>query len=182
MLPVIIPAIEVFDDDKQEFVTVRKSQILRLEHSLISISKWESKWHKPFLSKIEKTDEEIFDYIRCMTLDQNIDPDIYNYLSPENVKQINEYIEDSMTATTFPEDKSSKKNNNELVTSELIYYWMVTLNIPKECEKWHVNRLLTLIRVCNVKNAPPKKMSRREAMAHNRAVNAANRKRFNSRG
>lgn len=181
MLRVVIPAIEVFDDEKQEFVTARKSQILQLEHSLISISKWESKWHKPFLSKVQKTDEEIFDYIRCMTLGQSIDPNIYDYLTNENIKQINEYIEDSMTATTFPEDKTHR-NNNEMVTSELIYYWMVALSIPHEYEKWHLNRLLTLIRICNVKNAPPKKMSRREAMAHNRAVNAANRKRFNSRG
>lgn len=181
MLRIVIPAIEVFDDEKQEFVTARKSQILQLKHSLISISKWESKWHKPFLSKVPKTDEEIFDYIRCMTLDPNIDPDIYNFLTNENIEQINKYIDDSMTATTFPEDKS-RKHNNEMVTSELIYYWMVALNIPSEYEKWHLNRLLTLIRICNVKNAPPKKMSRREAMAHNRAVNAANRKRFNSRG
>ena len=182
MLQLTIPSIEKFDENKNEFINT-KEQHLQLEHSLVSMSKWESKWHKPFLGSTDKTDEETIDYIRCMTLTQNVDPSVYYSITQSIEKQITDYINDSMTATWFVEDKTSKKgSNSEVVTSELIYYWMIALNIPVEFQKWHLNRLLTLIKVCNIKNAPPKKMSRREIMSRNKALNESRRRAANSRG
>lgn len=181
MLRISIPlGVEQYNDETGEFI-YPKEQTLQLEHSLVSLSKWESKWCKPFLSKQEKTYEETLDYIKCMTLTPNVSPDIYNYLTGSCINQINRYIDAPMTATTFSEDKKYNRNR-EQVTAEIIYYWMIALNIPFECQKWHLNRLLTLIRVCNIKNTPPKKMSRREIMNRNRALNAARRKQLNSRG
>ena len=180
MISIIIPSSEDWDEVNQQFVST-KEQHLRLEHSLVSISKWESKWHKPFYSNSTKTDEEIIDYVRCMTLTQNVSPDVYWHLTKENMDAIGEYIEDPMTATTFTQ-KNMHGGNGEGVTSELIYYWMITLGIPFECQKWNINRLLTLIRVCNVKSQPQKKMSQRDLMSRNAALNAARRKRFNTHG
>ena len=180
MLQITIPDTELYDERTGEFVTV-KGQTLQLEHSLVSLSKWESKWCKSFLSNPNKTDAEILDYIKCMTITQNVNPEVYNYLTADNVKQINKYIEAPMTATYFAEDKS-KKGGREIVTAELIYYWMIALNIPFKCEKWHLNRLLTLVRVCNIKNAPPKKRSRKEILSRNAALNAARKQQLNTRG
>lgn len=180
MLQITIPAVELWDERKQEFV-ITKEQTLQLEHSLVSISKWESKWCKPFLSKQEKTFEEILDYIKCMTITQNVDPEVYNYLTNKNIEEINEYINAPMTATYFSDEKNSKPSR-EQVTAELIYYWMIAFNIPFECQKWHLNRLLTLIKVCNIKNQPPKKRSKKEIMSRNAALNAARRKRLNTKG
>lgn len=180
MLRIIVPAAEYFDEINEEFI-YKKEQTLQLEHSLVSLSKWESKWNKAFLGKQEKTDEEILDYVRCMTLTQNVDPEVYSRLSAENYAAINAYIEAPMTATCFFDERKGQKRK-ETVTSELIYYWMISYNIPVEFQKWHLNRLLTLIRVCNVKNTPPKKRSQREIMKRHAAINAANRKRFNSKG
>lgn len=180
MLTITIPATEEFDEIKGEFVYT-KEHTLQLEHSLISISKWESKWCKPFLAKGDKTFEETIDYIKCMTLNKNISDEVYGCLTQDNVAAINEYIGAPMTATTFSGNERGKKNN-EQITSELVYYWMIALNIPFECQKWHINRLLTLIRVCNVKNQPPKKMSKRELMSRNTALNAARRQQLNTKG
>jgi hypothetical protein len=180
MLHITVPAIEQWDELKQEFIH-SKEQTLQLEHSLVSLSKWESKWCKAFLSKNAKTTEETIDYIKCMTVTQNVDPEVYNRLTQANINQINEYIGAPMTATYFSEDKNGK-SNREVVTSELIYYWMIALNITFECQKWHLNRLLTLIRVCNIKNAPPKKMSKRDLMSRNARLNAARRQQLNTRG
>lgn len=179
MLTIKVPDKEWFNDDTQEFITV-KGTTLQLEHSLVSLSKWEAKWNIPFLSKKEKTLEQTLDYIMCMTITQNVNPQIYQQLSERNIEEINKYINDSMTATTFNNLGSSP--TREVITSELIYYWMIALNIPMECQRWHLNRLLTLIRVCNVKNAPPKKMSAREIMSRNSALNAARRKKYNTKG
>lgn len=181
MLQIAVPITkEGWDEEKEEFIKPQV-KILQLEHSLISLSKWESRWCKPFLSSKEKTDEEIMDYIKCMTITQNVDPDLYNHLTAENIDDINTYIYAPMTATTFSEDKTSKANR-EIITSELVYFWMVSLQIPFECQKWHLNRLLTLIRVCNVKNQPPKKMNKRDVMNRNAALNAARRKQLNTKG
>ena len=180
MLRITIPAAELWDEVSQEFVTM-KEQTLQLEHSLVSLSKWESKWNKAFLGKQEKTSEEVLDYVRCMTITQNVKPDVYKCLTPENIEQINNYIDAPMTATHFSNEKQGGVNR-ETVTSELIYYWMIALNIPFECQKWHLNRLLTLIKVCNIKNTPPKKMSRQQIMSRNAALNAVRRKQMNSRG
>lgn len=181
MLQITIPlGAEEYDEVKEEFISP-ETITLDLEHNLVSISKWESKWCKAFLTNKNKTQEETIDYIRCMTLTENVDPLVYNYLTQDNVKQINNYIEAPMTATYISEDKKGG-GNKETVTSELIYYWMISLNIWPECQYWHLNRLLTLIKVCNVKNAPPKKMSRSELMSRNARLNAARKQQLNTRG
>ena len=164
----------------QEFVYT-KGQTLQLEHSLVSISKWESKWCKPFLGKESKTYEETIDYIRCMTLTQNVNPKIYTMLSAENIMAVNNYIEAPMSAT-FLHESENKRPSREAITSELIYYWMISYQIPFECQKWHLNRLLMLIRVCSVKNTPVKKRSARDIMNQNAALNAARRKQYNTKG
>lgn len=182
MLQIVVPlSAEGWDEENEVFVEPKK-QTLQLEHSLISLSKWESKWCKPFLSKGAKTDEEILDYIKFMTISSNVNPEVYNHLTLDNVRAINAYIDAPMTATTFSDDKNHKASR-EIVTAELIYYWMIALQIPFDpCQKWHLNRLLTLIKVCNVKNSPPKKMSKRDTMRRNAALNAARRKQLNSKG
>lgn len=180
MLRITVPAVELWDESKNEFVST-KEQTLQLEHSLVSISKWESKWCKAFLSKQDKTYEETVHYIKCMTLTQNVKPEVYDRLTQENINQINEYIQAPMTATYFSKD-SSMKPNRETVTAEVIYYWMISYNIPVEFQKWHLNRLLALIRVCSIKNRPPKKRSAKEIMNRNAALNAARRKRLNTKG
>lgn len=180
MLRIEIPERELFDEATSSFITAKRAS-LQLEHSLVSLSKWESKYCKAFLSKQDKTFKETLDYVKCMTLTQNVDPEVYNYLTNSNIDQVNQYIEAPMTATYFSKDKTGK-TNSEQITAELIYYWMIALNIPFECQKWHLNRLLTLIRVCNIKNQPPKKRSRKEIMNRNAALNAARRKQLNTRG
>ena len=180
MLRITIPAVEQWNEEKQEFIST-KEQTLSLEHSLVSLSKWESKWCKAFLTKQEKTFEETLDYIKFMTLTQNVDPEVYKYLTNGNIDEINRYIEAPMTATYFSEDKNGK-TSREQITAEIIYYWMISLNIPFECQKWHLNRLLTLIKVCNIKNTPPKKRNKKEIMRRNAALNAARRKRLNTKG
>lgn len=180
MLEIVIPAVEQWDEINQEFVNTEE-QTLTLEHSLLSLSKWESKWCKPFLSQDIKTDEETIDYIKCMTLTPNVDPSVYTFMSNDIREQINKYIAAPMTATWFSEDKQGKRSS-EQITSELIYYWMISLNIPFECQEWHLNRLLTLVRVCDVKNQPSKKMSKKDVMSRNKALNMARRKRLNTKG
>ena len=180
MLKLVVPATEVYDEELERFRTYPE-KVLMLEHSLVSISKWESKWCKAFLSKQEKSLEETLDYAKCMTLTQNVDPEVYNYLTNANIDQINKYIEAPMTATYFSEDKTGE-TSREQITAELIYYWMIALNIPFECQKWHLNRLLTLIRVCNIKNQSPKKRSKKDIMRRNTALNAARKKQLNTNG
>ena len=180
MLTITIPAGELWDEKNQQFISV-KEQTLQLEHSLVSLSKGESKWCKPFLSQKEKTLEETIDYVKCMTITPNVKPEIYNFLTNSNINQINKYISAPMTATWFTNDRVGKLSS-EQVTSELIYYWMIALNIPFECQKWHLNRLLTLIKVCNIKNQPAKKMSKRDIMSRNSALNAARRKQLHTKG
>ena len=181
MLQITIPATEMWDELNQEF-TSTKAQTIQLEHSLVSISKWESKWQKPFLTKEPKTSIEILDYIKCMTLTQNVNPSTYERLSFKNITDINDYVESARTATSINEQKKTHTGNGEQITSELIYYMMVALNIPFECQKWHLNRLLTLIRVCKKKNDKPKKMSKAEIMNRNREINNKRRQQQNSKG
>ena len=180
MLQVYIPERESFNETTQEFVTI-KSESLRLEHSLVSLSKWESKWCKPFLGKDEKTTEETIDYIRCMTITQNVNPKIYDNLSNSIFLQITEYINAPQTATWFNEQRLGPQKR-EIITAEIIYYWMIVQNIPMECQKWHLNRLLTLIRVCNIKNNPPKKMGKREMLANRQMINEARKNQLNTKG
>lgn len=180
MLQITIPATEQWDEKNQEFINT-KEQTLQLEHSLVSLSKWESKWCKPFLTNDIKTEEETIDYIKCMTITQNVDPNVYNFIPTDIVNDIKKYINAPMTATWFNE-RANGKPSSEQTTSELIYYWMISLNIPFKCEKWHLNRLLTLIKVCEAKSKPPKKMKQREIMSQQSAINAARRKRLGSKG
>ena len=180
MLTITIPATEEFNESTGEFLYT-KEQTLQLEHSLLSISKWESKWCKPFLSREGKTYEETIDYIKCMTLNKHVDDNVYACLTEANLKAIDDYIGAPMTATYFSNQDKGRKSN-EQITSELIYYWMIVATIPFECQKWHINRLLTLIRVYNVKSQPPKKMSKREIMSRNAALNAARKKQMNTKG
>lgn len=171
---IVIPATELWDAKNNIFIYT-KEQTIVIEHSLVSISKWESKWHKPFLSKEKKTNEETIDYVRCMTLTQNVDEAVYKCLTNENLKEIRDYIDDSMTATWFNEEKQNRSSSKQ-ITSELLYYYMISYNIPMECQKWHLNRLITLIKVCNEENKPKKKMSKKELYSRNAAINAARRK------
>ena len=182
MLHITVPAHEYFNEETEEFFEV-KEQTLIMEHSLISISKWEAKWKKPYFSEEKKTNEEALDYLRCMTITpQNVDRRVYESLSKENVDAIAKYIDDPMTATTIT-DNQPHSGRKPIITSELIYYWMIAQNIPTEYEKWHINRLLTLIRVCAIKNDPnPKKMNRASIAKQNRAINAARKARYGTRG
>ena len=183
MLKISIPGgIEAYDEERNEFIS-SKEMTLQLEHSLVSIAKWEAKWNKPFLSfkNDDKTTEEIIDYIRCMTLTQNVDPRQYYFLTPESVKEIDKYIEAPMTATKFSgiEKKTVRKQS---ITAENIYCWMIQLGIPFECQKWHLNRLLTLIELVSLKSQPSKKMSKNEILRQNRELNQARRRAKNTSG
>lgn len=174
MLKVNVPSVELFNEKENRF-EYTKPVTFTIEHSLVSISKWESKWCKSFIFTQNKTGEELIDYVRCMTLTQNVDPNVY-YLIPETeFEKIRAYMDAPMTATTFTELEETQNPVPRKITSEEIYYWMIALNIPFECQKWHLNRLLTLIRVCAIKNAPQKKMSDAEIRAQHRAVNSKRR-------
>lgn len=183
MLKITIPPFELYNERTGEFVT-SKGQTLQLEHSLVSLSKWESKWCKSFFSLEPKSEEETIDYVRCMTLTQNVNAEVYAGLTKGNIDDIYDYISAPMTATTFSDNSQNTKGkiNGERITSELVYYWMIALNIPVEFQKWHLNKLLTLIRVCNIKNQPPKKRSSQEIRNDYAALNAARRKALKSKG
>lgn len=179
MLTITVPASEYYDMDKNEFIYFDK-QTLKMEHSLVSISKWESKWHKSFLSTENKTPAEMLDYYRCMTVNENVDPHVYERLTKTNQEAIHNYMNEPMTATTFSDKQ--KSHSRDIITNELIYYWMVSFGIPFECQKWHLNRLMTLIKVCSIKNAPSKKMSKGDTIRNYSALNASRRRAMHSRG
>lgn len=180
MLTILVPESELFDENNQEFIYV-KEQTLVLEHSLVSIAKWESKWKKSYLSNNNKTYEEMLDYIRCMTITKNVNPLIYKSINADALKAIKKYIDDPMTATYFSEPQNPTGGRN-IITAEVIYYWMIALNIPFECQKWHFNRLLALIKVCDIKQNTGKKMSRREILTRNQALNEERKRKYNTRG
>lgn len=180
MLTIIVPGVELFDEKSNEFM-LSVDFTLELEHSLVSLSKWESTFEKPFLATGNRSDSEILGYIKAMTVTPDVPADVYSRLSQENLEAVNSYINARMTATWFSDDKI-KSPNREIITSELIYYWMLHFNIPMECEHWHLNRLFTLIRVCSEKNAPPKKMSRAEIAARNRELNAQRKAQLKTQG
>ncbi len=183
MLTIHIDSKSFWNEEKEEFVTIDGTDI-SFEHSLLSISQWESKWKKPFLASNDKSVEEIMDYIKIMTLTP-VDDSIYALLSEENIRAIFEYMNDPMTATTFKESELQQTRSNSkgrFVTSELVYFWMANFRIPIECERWHFNRLMTLIRICAIENSPPKKMNKRDVMNRNRALNKARRAKTGSRG
>ena len=181
MLSIHIKPRDLFDERTSEFIPV-KGGTLKLEHSLVSISKWESKWKIPFLSKKKKTKEQIDDYIRCMSVNGDPDPNLISSISTKDKNRIIDYIDEKQTATWFSDMDDKKNTKSEIITSELIYYWMIEYQIPHEYEKWHLSRLLTLIEICNRKNSTPKKMSQAEIMARNRALNAERKAKLHSRG
>ena len=181
MLTLKIDDVQMYDEKTEKFLTV-KGQTLQLEHSLVSISKWEAKYKKPFLSRTPKNMEETIDYIKFMTITQNVNPLLYSAITVEQVKQINAYIDDPMTATTITKQEGKGSGVGRIVTSEELYYQMAAYQIPWEAQKWHFNRLLMLLRVCDEKNKPKKKMRKGEIARRNRSLNAARRARTGSRG
>lgn len=180
MLKINIGGEEYFDSETEEFV-IQHSTSVELEHSLVSLSKWESIFEKPFLKAGEKTTEEVLTYIHCMNLSPEISPEVFSALTDKNLEQINAYIESKQTGTYFS-DPPANSRNQETITAELIYFWMITFSIPFECQHWHLNRLITLIKVCNAKNAKPKKMSRNEIAERNRTLNAQRKAELGTKG
>jgi len=181
VLTITVPGIQLWDEVLEEF-TNAEGFILELEHSLVSLSKWESFYEKPFLASEAKTTEETISYIKFMILNPNFPPEVFSRLSDENLSEINTYIDAKMTATWFTDTAPAAKKSAEVITAELIYYWMITFHIPIEFQYWHLNRLFTLIKICNVKNTPPKKMSRSEILAQNRSLNEQRKAQMGTKG
>lgn len=181
MLPVYIPDVELFNNATGEFSYLKGGHVV-LEHSLVAIHRWESKWKKPYLSNVERTREESVDYIRCMIVEGSIDEEALDMIPDHLMKEIDDYIHDPMTATTFRDDNQKRVSSNKVITAEEIYWQMTMLNIPIEFERRHLNQLLTLIRVCTEKNVPPKKMTKQELYDEHRRINEMNKKRFNTKG
>lgn len=182
--PIVIKERELFDNNTQQFIQIPELK-LTLEHSLLSISKWESKYHKPFLvDEPKKTQEEMLYYLWCMVLDDfadDLDPNVFLGVGSEQMEEIIKYIKDPQTATTI--NIRNKKKNRDIITSELVYYWMCANYIPFSCETWPINRLLTLIEVCSVKNDPKQgKMSTKDILSQNHALNMARRAKLGSLG
>lgn len=180
MLVINAPGGEFWNEQTNEFIHT-KPITLKLEHSLISISNWEMKWHVPYFSA-NKTNDQALDYIKCMCLNKELPNDALLSLSQKNVTEINEYMLDSMTATTISEVQDAAKSKSQIVTSELIYYWMIQFGIPFTCDKWHINRLIMLIRVCSEEQRPKKEKSKKQLAAEYRALNAARRAKYNTKG
>ena len=176
---IFIPKQDLWDDTRGEFIPIGEDTTLTLEHSLVSLSKWESRWHKPFLSPEEKTKEEMYDYFRCMILNEKFDDNIVYAFTPADIKKVENYMEESQTATTFPEEKSTEPQSNELMTSELIYYYLGQMQCPFiPTETWHLSRILTLIRVASFKNKPEKKLGKKEALQQCEDINERNKRIF----
>jgi hypothetical protein len=179
MLTIIVPGVDLFDESVQEFKT-SEDFTLHLEHSLVALSKWEQTFEKPFLGREPKTTAEVIAYIRCMTITPDVPSEVYVRLSSENYAAVNQYINQKMTATWFSED--NRPPSREIITSELIYFWMVALQIPFECETWHLNRLFTLIKVTNLKQQTGKKMSTSQALRQQAELNERRRAELGTRG
>lgn len=179
-LSISLPKREFYDNTTNRIISAEAKEIV-LEHSLLSVAKWEAIWHKPYFTKEPKTEEELLDYLRCMTLTQNVDPIVYKTIDAENYKKILAYIQDSQTATTF--HNRDKKHSREVLTNEVIYALMAELQIPYDpCQKWHLNHLLTLIDVCALRQEPAKKMSNAEMLKQRRALNAQRRSKYKTHG
>ena len=182
MLRIVIEGTELFDEEKQEFLPPIEDVVLDLEHSLLSVSKWESKYEKPFLVKGDKSRDEIFGYIKAMVVTPDADLDAVDRCSQQNLNDVQAYIDSSQTATTFGQ-MPERPGSGEIVTSELVYWWMTNFNIPFECERWHLNRLFALIRIANIKNQKPgKKMSPGELARRNRDLNEKRRSELGTNG
>lgn len=184
MLNITVPARKLWDEKNEQFLYVKET-VLMLEHSLISLSKWEETWHIPFLGKEKHTAEQMIDYIRCMTLNKTVDPNVYLCLTAKNYQAITEYINAQRTASHVEHRNPKRKTSGEQVTSELIYYWMSSLQIPYDpCQKWHLSRLLALIDIADAKNNPDnkKKMPMKDVMSRNKALNEARLAKHHTKG
>lgn len=182
MLTLTIPKREIWDEANESFIYTKET-VLQLEHSLISVSKWEAKWHEPFMNNNNMTPEKTMSYIQFMTMNKVEDPLVYSMLTKDEIQTINDYIDNPMTATWFAKDpKKHGISRGEIITSEVLYFYMVSLQIPFQCEKWHLNRLITLIKVCSEKNKKPDKMSKRDIMNRNRALNEARKAKMGTKG
>ena len=200
MLEITIPKTEAFDENSNRFIHIPETK-LRLEHSLLSVRRWEAKYHKPFLNReaidsskltpVEEREynEELIEYIRCMTMDKVPDPKVYYAIPASEMKKINEYIQSPMTAHIEKRQPNRSGRRRETITAELIYYWMIQFGIPFECERWHLNQLLALIDVCSEeankqasKNGYGKKMSRQEIYAQNEYINNLRRAKYHTKG
>jgi len=181
VLKLTIPGPELFNEKTNEFIK-NEAVVLELEHSLVSLSKWESFWEKPFLGNDKKTPEQTLSYLQYMILSPEVSPEVFTRFTDEHIVQVNSYIEAKMTATWFREPPGRKSRNAEVITAELVYYWMISLNIPFECQYWHLNRLLTLIKVCSQKNSAGEKMSKSDLAARNRSLNAERRAKLGTKG
>lgn len=179
MLTIIVPGSELWDEENEIYIYTKETK-LNLEHSLLSMSRWEARWKKSFLSSDDKTIEEVIDYIKCMTLNKNIDPKVYSSLTSQNINDIISYINDEQSATTV--NLPSRGPSRRIVTTEVVYYWMIAFNIPHEYERWHFSRLLKLIEVCSAYSSPQKKMGKKELLDRNAKLNAARRSKFNTKG
>lgn len=180
MLELTIPESEFYDSKSNKFITSPECKV-SLEHSLISIAKWEAKWHEPYLGPQKKTYKQEQDYIRCMLLAPLKNDFLFESIfTSENIVKIRAYLDDSMTATTF--SKTNQRTSKKIVTAEVIYCRMFACNIPMECQKWHLNRLLTLLRVCEIESGPKEKMSKKQSAERFSKLNAARRAKLNSRG
>lgn len=182
-LKITIPSGELYDEEENEFIYLSEVQ-LELEHSLYSISKWESVTEKSFFVDNITDINDSIEYIKCMTITPDISPDVYNRLTLSNFNTVNEYINAPMSATRLSELQKSggTSGNRDRITSELIYYWMIVCNIPFECDKWHFNRLLALIEICNIKNTPPEKLSEQEFLSKRAAINEERKRKYNTKG
>jgi hypothetical protein len=180
MLLILVGEEEMFNDETQEFIQVEQFS-LELEHSLASLSKWESKFEKPFLGNSPHTKKETFEYLKMMVVTENVPSEIFERLSRDNLESINEYIDSKQSATIFNE-MPNRKSSREIITSELIYYWMVAFTIPFECEHWHLNRLFALIRICGIKNSKDQKMPKDKIARQYRDLNEQRKAKLNTRG
>lgn len=180
MLKIVIDGTENFNNNTQTFHQL-DDIVIELEHSLVSVAKWESIYQKAFLSDNKKTSDEIFEYFKNMIVRCNADLDVLDKCSQENFNKIQEYIDSNQSATTFG-SMPERRGPGEIITSELIYYWMIAFNVPFECQFWHLNRLFSLIRICNIKNSKPKKMSRTEIAQRNSELNAKRKAELGTKG
>lgn len=156
--------------------------VLQFEHSLLSLSKWESKSKTPFLATPVKTAEVLLDYFEDMLLTPGTPPGIIYRLSPEQLKELTEYINDPMSASSVPQEGPNRRTP-EITTSELIYYWMTALKIPfNPAETWHLNRLMMLIQIANYKNQPEKKRRPGQVLNDWREQNARLKKDYGTNG
>lgn len=170
-----------FNDETQEFIVI-DPVVVDFEHSLVSLSKWESEYQKPFLSSVERTNAEIFGYVKAMVVTPGVGQETLVNLSDDQIKELQQYIDSPQSATTFGVMPQANKGRGETITAELIYYWMVAFKIPFECETWHLNRLFALIRICNIKNSKPEKRSQHDMAVERQRLNAERRARLGTKG